>query len=295
LKPLKFNFKITKRNILYSAYIAGITIFFLYALFPSDTVKKYLVYRLRQGYPNVTVTIERANPILPPGIKLHHLRVSYLNSELFQFENVKVRPRLLSLFGPKTAVTYAATGYGGKLRGTAENDDTKPGHGINIDGQVVGIEVQRISALQQLSAHKISGTLGGIYNLTQIGPNRSLTGKLSVSDCRIEFAAPVFLQESLTFREISADLILNDRSVTIKNGTLNGNDLDARVSGTIGWSSGAGPNTLDLIGTMALHHTLLAKIEKNLPPNFGQALRAGKNAVPFKIGGTFKDPSFSFN
>jgi type II secretion system protein N len=295
LKPLKFNPKITKQNMLYGAYIAGITIFFLYALFPSDTVKKYLAYRLRHGHPDVTVTIERVNPMLPPGIRLHHLNVSHRNTELFRLENVKIMPRLLSLFGPKTAMIYEADGYAGKFSGTAEWDDTKQGHGVTVDGQISGIEVQMISALQQLSDHKISGTLGGNFKLTQTGPNRSMTGKLSVSDCRVEFAAPIFLQQSLAFREINADLILNDRSVTIKNCSLNGNDLEAGVSGTIGLSSGARRNALDLIGTMTPHHTLLAKIEKSLPPNFVQALRAGKKAIPFKISGTFKDPGFSFN
>jgi type II secretion system protein N len=295
LKPLKFNSKISRRNTLYGAYIAGITLFFVYALFPSNTVKQVLANRLGQGQPDIAVSIEKASPTLPPGVKLHHLNVLYRNTELFRLEKVKIRPHLLSLFGPRTAMRYTAAGYAGQIRGLAVWDDDPSQGEVSVDGQISGIEVQTIPVLQQLFAHKISGTLDGNFKLTQTGPNRSLTGTLSVSECRVELAAPIFLQKSLAFREINADLIFDDRSLTIKTGTLSGNDLDADVSGTIGLNSGAGSNALDLTGTLTPHHTLLARIEKNLPPNFVQALRAGKNAIPFRIKGTVKNPGFSFN
>jgi type II secretion system protein N len=295
LKPLKFNYKISKKNICYGAYLVGITIFFLYALFPSDTVKRYLANGLRQGYPNVTVTIETVNPILPPGIQLHHLSVSYRDLELFRLEKVKIMPRLRSLFGSNTTMIYEAEGYAGKFTGKAEFAEAESGRGANIDGRISEIQVQGIHALQQLSAHKISGRLDGSFNVIETGSGRALTGKLSVLDCRIEFAAPILLQEDLTFREINAELILNDRGVTIKNGTLKGNDMDAGVAGTVGLNNGAGRNALNLIGTVTPHHALLARIDKHLPPNVVQVLRFGKNAIPFKISGTFKDPGFSFN
>jgi type II secretion system protein N len=295
LKPLKFNLQINKKNSLYAAYIAAVTIFFLYVLFPSDTLKKYLAYQLGGGNPNVVVSIKRVSPMLPPGIKLHDVGISHQSVVLFGLDNLKIMPSLLSLFGTKTKVNFKATGYAGRLNGKAEFGDEKKAAEVKIDGKISGVQVQKIPSLQRLSAHKISGLMGGNFAYTNTGPNRSLAGKLSMSDCRVDLAAPVFSQKSLDFRDIDADLLLNNRTLVIKQCTLKGNELDVSISGTIGLNSGAGRNALNLTGTMTPHHTLLAKIEKNLPPNFLKNIKAGKKAISFKIGGTLQDPGFLLN
>ncbi len=61
--------KISKKSLLYAAYIIGITGFFLYYLFPSDMLKKYLEYRLSQGNPDISVTIDRVSPTAATGHK----------------------------------------------------------------------------------------------------------------------------------------------------------------------------------------------------------------------------------
>ena len=74
--------KPSKTTLLYTLYIIGITLFFLWYLFPSDTLKDYLAYRLGQSNPDVTVTIDRISPVLPPGIKLHEVDFSHQNMAL---------------------------------------------------------------------------------------------------------------------------------------------------------------------------------------------------------------------
>jgi len=67
--------KISKKSLLYTVYIIGITGFFLYYLFPSDALKSYLAYRLSQANPDITVTIDRISPVIPPGINLHDVGI----------------------------------------------------------------------------------------------------------------------------------------------------------------------------------------------------------------------------
>ena len=292
---MKFNLKIPRKKWLYTAYITAVTVFFLYVLFPSDTLKKYLAYQLGGGNPDVVVSIKRVSPILPPGIKLYDVGVSRQNVVLFGLDNIKLMPSLLSLFGTKTKVIFKGAGYAGRLNGKAEFGDEKKAPEVKIDGKISGVQVQKIPSLQRLSAHKISGLMGGNFAYTNTGPNRSLTGKLSMSNCRVELATPVFSQKSLDFRDIDADLLLNNRTLVIKRCTLKGNELDVSISGTIGLNSGAVRNALNLTGTLTPHHTLLAKIEKNLPPNFLKNIKAGKKEISFKIGGTLQDPGFLLN
>jgi len=89
--------KPSKTTILYTLYITGITLFFLWYLFPSDTLKGYLAYRLSQSRPDVTVTIDRLSPVLPPGIKLHEVDITHRNAVVLEVKSLKVVPGLASL------------------------------------------------------------------------------------------------------------------------------------------------------------------------------------------------------
>jgi len=75
--------KTSKKSIFYTIYIIAITGIFLYFLFPSDTLKTYLAYRLSQGNPDVTITIDRVSPVIPPGINLYNVGIVHQNKALF--------------------------------------------------------------------------------------------------------------------------------------------------------------------------------------------------------------------
>jgi type II secretion system protein N len=152
--------------------------------------------------------------------------------------------------------------------------------------------VQGIPALQRLPADKISGVLNGNFIYADAGPNRSLEGKLTLSQCRIELSEAVFNLKSLEFRDIDADLMLKNDTLTIKHTSAKGNQLDADLSGTIGL---IGKSALNLTVSVTPHHLLLAKIEKTLPMDFLRNKKGGKAAISFNIDGTLDEPDFSLN
>lgn len=287
--------KLSKKTLLYAAYIIGITAFFLYYLFPSDTVKMYLTYRLSQGDPDLAVTIDDVSPAFPPGIRLHDVVIAYRNETLIDLDSLKLMPELISLFAGKTNVNFKGRVNAGELSGQAELYTNSKTQSVKIDGKLSGIQVQKLPALQRLTTHKISGGLGGDFTYAATGPNRSLTSKLTVSDCRIELDSPVFSQKSLGFKDITADLTLNKETLIIKNCSAKGNQLDVNITGTIALNGAGGQNTLNLNGSVTPHHTLLAKIEKSIPIDFLKRKKSGKAAIPFKISGTLDNPGFSLN
>ena len=189
--------KISKISLLYSVYIIAITGFFLYYLFPSDPLKTYLAYRLSQGNPDITVTIDRVNPVIPPGINLHDVGIVHHNKALIDLDSLKIMPGILSLFSDKSTVNFKGRVNAGTFSGRAELDDTSGGQEIKADGRISGIQVQGIPALQRLPADKISGVLNGNFTYANAGPNRSLEGKLTLSQCRIELNEAVFNLKSL--------------------------------------------------------------------------------------------------
>jgi type II secretion system protein N len=287
--------KISKISLLYTVYIIGITGFFLYYLFPSNTLKTYLVYRLSQVNPYITVTIDRVSPVIPPGINLHDVGIFHQNKALVDFDSLKIMPGILSLFSDKSTVNFKGRVNAGTISGRAELDDNSGGQKVKCDGRISGIQMQGIPALQRLPADKISGVLNGNFTYADAGPNRSLEGKLTLSQCRIELSEAVFNLKSLEFRDIDADLILKNDTLTIKHTSAKGNQLDADLTGTIGLTGQTGKDALNLTVSVTPHHLLLAKIEKILPMDFLRKRKAGKAAISFKIDGTMDEPGFSLN
>ena len=287
--------KPSKKTLLYTAYVIGITFLFLYYLFPSDAIKGYLAYRLSRGNPDISVTISRVSPVLPPGIKLHDVGIAHRNRASIDLVSLKITPGLLSFFSSKKTASFNGRLNAGTVSGRAEIDSRDNKRAQKIEGTISGVQVQGIPALQHLSPHKISGTLDGYFMITSTEPNPSMTGKLALSNCRIEFDQPVFSQDSLGFNNIDADLALNRSTLVIKKCSARGNQLDADISGTIALKSSGRQNALNLTVSVTPHHLLLAKIENSLPVDFLQQKKAGKTAISFRIGGTVEVPNFRLN
>ena len=161
----------SKKTLLYTAYIFGITIFFLWYLFPSDTLKAYLAYRLTLGKPDVTVTIDRVKPILPPGIQLQDVAFARQNKPLLNLASLNVMPELRSFFSDRTVMDFKSRAYQGSLSGRLELGGGRQGEGIKINGNLAGIQLQQVSLLKQLSEHEISGVLNGTFSYADAKPN----------------------------------------------------------------------------------------------------------------------------
>ena len=285
----------SKKTLLYTAYIIGITVLFLYYLFPSDAIKGYVAYRLNQVNPEIDISIDHISPVIPPGIKLHDVGISLGNRALFDLESIKIAPGLLSFFSSKKTARFKGRVNAGSIQGWVEIDDRNDQHTEKIEGRISDVRVQGIPALKQLTPHNISGNLGGDFLITRTGTNGSMTGQLTLSECRIVFDQPVIGQPSLGFKNVAADLVLKRGNLVIKKCSARGNDLDADISGTIALKRNNRQNALNLKGSVTPHHGFLAKIENSIPADLLRQKTAGGKAVSFKIGGTVETPDFKLN
>ena len=287
--------KISKKSIFYTIYLIAITGIFLYYLFPSDTLKTYLAYRLSQGNPNVTVTIDRVSPAIPPGISLYNVGIAHQNKALVDLSKLKLMPGFLSLFSDKTTVNFKGYLNAGTISGRARLGGLSGAQEVKGDGRISELQVEGIPALQRLPADKIAGVLNGDFTFANVGSDRSLAGKLTLSKSKIELKKAVFNVKSLEFRDIDADLIVKNDILTINQTKARGNQLNADLSGTIALAGQTGKQAMNLSVSLTPHHLLLAKIEKNIPMNFLRDKKAGEAAISFKIEGTLDKPDFSLN
>ena len=285
--------QVLKSRISWAIYIICAALFFFYTLFPSDTVKEYLADQIRQVHPDLTVEIGRVKPGFPPGLKLYDVRVYHLGQTLADLENLKISPDVLSLFLATTHLSFKGNGYGGTLKGRVDINKNSANREVMIGADLSGIQVKQLEALSAITTHKISGNLGGTLTFKTKVPHQGLSGNLILTDGQIEFSPPVLSQNLLSFNTIEAELMLNNRSLTINRCQLEGNQLDADVSGSIKFSGRSARKILDLSGTVRPHAALLAKLGKNIAQ-----LLAGSNlanqGLPFKITGSMDSPKYSF-
>ena len=287
--------KIPKIRILLAVYIIFIAALFLYYLFPSEAVKAYLSYRLSMAAPGIKVKIERVTPTFPPGLTLHQVGFFHREAEMGSLESINVRPDILSLFRAGAAWSFKGKAYAGELSGKADIAANSAVQQTTVDTTLTAIQIKGIPAIQQLTENKLSGILNGKIDYTSRTPNPILSGNFMLLDCRVDLAAPIFNQGFLTFRDVKADLVLNNQELTIKQCSLEGNEINASISGSVDLSARSGKQALNLVGTIKPHHVFLAKIEKDLPVEFLKGSKAGDNGFSFKINGTLDVPEFSFN
>jgi len=285
----------SKNTLLYTAYIIGITVLFLYYLFPSDAVKDYVAYKMSLGSPDIIVTIDHVSPVLPPGINLHDVGIAHGDKVLIDLDSVKITPGWLSVFSSTKTTHFKGRLNAGTVAGRTQVDSRSEQGAEKIEGTISGVQVQGIPALQGLTAHKISGSLGGDFIIAGTWPDRTMTGQLTLSDSRINFDQPVVGLPSLEFIKIDADLALSKDNLAIKKLSARGNQLDADISGTIALNEGGRQNALNLNGSISPHHGFLAKMKNSIPASFLLQKTAGNKAISFTIGGTVEAPDFKLN
>ena len=106
----------SKKRLLYFIYIIAIIALFIYYLFPSDAVKKYIAFNLNRANPELNITIDNIKPVFPPGLRLYNVSLYHLSDLLLEAEQIKITLGLLSLFRPKITFSFKAKAYEGILK-----------------------------------------------------------------------------------------------------------------------------------------------------------------------------------
>ena len=285
--------KLTKKRVLLGLYIFGILIFFLYLGFPAENIKNYVVNQISGISPQMEVTIERIAPALPPGIRLYNVDLYHQEQVWGRFENIKIIPHLLSLFGSQKAFSFTANAYAGEIKGKAEIENNAPVGQMVVDTTFSGLQVKDVEAIQAVSEYDISGFLDGTLAYQSNARNPTLKGEISLSDVRVDLGFPLFNTSYLEFNDVAAQLVLNNYKLTIANGRLEGKQLNATVTGSIMLNRDFSRGILNLEAMVTPHHVLLAAVKKSLPFVFLKGGKSDDKGFKIKIKGTTDAPEFS--
>jgi type II secretion system protein N len=286
-----------KKKFLFILYIIAAFIFFLYILFPSNAVKKYIEHKLGGIHPDLSISIGNINPTFPPGVRLNALSFYYIRSLLLDAETIKIVPGIFSLFSSKTTFSFKGIAYQGVINGGADIGGNAGHNRIDVD--LSGIQIKDIPAIKNLAGiekdkYKVSGILNGkVTYSNNKGSDRIMGAKLGISDCMIKLEEPVFNHENFTFSKIEADLATVKKRLQIKSCTIEGDKLNASLSGSIVTRENLGSSVLSLIGKIKLKPLFFGNMNKNLLASIFPKKMSGNGSFSFKIDGTFDNPEFT--
>jgi len=228
----------TKQWISYILYGILITAVFLYYLFPSETVKNYIVSTVTDNNPGINLSIGTTKIGFPPAISCENLAVSFKdkkNSEL-KADVVKVRPALMNLLAGRLSLLLYANVYEGNVAASVSFENRMSTEGpmeviIGLDN----INIGKCSYLRDASDRQIDGKLKGFLRLNGEHDkimNSTGNAEFILVDLSIRLLKNMFGFDTLTFDRIEISMSLKNRILKMNeinfagkqvNGTLKGN------------------------------------------------------------------------
>lgn len=282
-----------KRYFFYIIYGIAVTIFFLFLLFPSDTVKAYIQSNLNRTRPDISIAIERIRPVFPPGVKLLSVSIYRLEQPFFDLDQITIRPKLLSLFSEKYRLHFKAKLFGGGIRGTAILMSTNPLDQVEIDSNFSNIQISQIPLLERNFERKISGRLGGNLVYKGKGSNGTANGSIKLTDSEIELPTPVLSFNSMSFEQIEADLVLQNRMLQVKQCILTGEQVKGNFSGIIRFNTPFNQSGINLSGTLKPQPSFVSALTQNIPSELLPPSVLREDGFTLYLRGTFADPGYT--
>ncbi len=277
------------RRLLWSLYILAAAVFFAYRLFPSEVVGSYIETRVNRLCTQSRVVLSEAQLRFPLSIVFESARLNHQEWVVLDAADLRIGVGILSAFTGR--FPFSARVFDGIVSGRIGLGKNGP----SVEGTLSGLQISRVSAVETLMTHKLSGQVDGTFSYHGGGPDKGKgEASLKAIDAAIALQPPLFDLDLIRFRSLEADLTVSGAKLAIARCELKGSDLDARFSGTILMKNPIGTSNIKVSGTLRPHPVFLSKVGQVLPLQLLGNQRTGKNGIPIRIYNTLVTPRFSF-
>ena len=280
-------------SLLYALMLSAVL---LYVRFPTDKFKVFCENRLAMLLSVEVCTIERINYNFPLTLNFDGIRISRgsgSHQKGFFIDNllIAVTPQSLG----KTSFVSAAL-YGGQVSLRLETDfagQTLRMQGINLTGLRLADLVQGPLVIDR----KIEGiaTFAGDYQAGFVDLMGGVgKGQVTIKEGNIDLLQPVLSLRRIDFTEAVCTLQYENRKIEIAEGKLQGKDVTAEFSGEFRLGPSLANTEWQLGGSLLPSAVFLQTYPREA--RMVQALMQSyaMTALPFKVGGTLKNPTVRF-
>lgn len=283
--------KNTSKWLLYSIYVLVAVVFFIYYLFPSDKIKHYVTSEFNRLNPYININIDHISPAFPLGLKFYKVSLYHMDRTLLETEQIKVVPKLLSLFRSKIIFFFKGRTYKGIFEGNGEFLKNRPDQHFVVEGKFFNINIKEIPAVRQLIRRNLNGILEGNFTYHHGGKSGETSEiRLTISNGDIDLLTPIFKLKNISFSKIEAEISMGNQRLKVKRCIINASPMDGNVSGLINLRKPLGQSYLRLLGVIKPKQEFFAELGKDLPTNLLPKEIFGKRAVRIRIYGTLDEP-----
>jgi type II secretion system protein N len=279
----------------YIAYTVSAVGLFLYLLFPGESVKGAVSAYLVKTFPAYQIQIGQVAPILPFGLGLDSVRISQQDRLNTQIDEIKLTPKVVTLFSNSKTVYFQGRAYSGVLDGNIDLNQRDTGLHTEMVLKLSDIRVDEIEYLQSAIERKLSGILNGIVTIVdEPGSRDSLKGNLELRSTRLAFSNPLIKVSEINFNTVSADFNLNKKVFSLKRLEATGGQVTGNLAGTMMLRKPFENSRLNLRGSFIPEEALLAGMQGIISKKILNRLKPGAKGMPVRIYGTLAKPRFSF-
>lgn len=285
----------------YGTYCLVLIILFLHILFPSETVKDYLIRNADRVYPDLKVTLDKIGLSFPLGIKIKGLGISFENDpdiNVYESENSTIRPAILTYFAGNQKYFFRSSTMGGNISGFVQNAEEKEKNEIKARIIFKDIHLDDRVFIHPLITRRFEGSARGEINFTgnlSLPENGDFDISLEIFDGKIKLLDPILKLEAIDFYEINLTAEMKNKKISIAGTELLGNGIKGTASGTIRLNDDFLTSRLDLKGELEFSSTFF----QDMPDvqNAISILTSGNDdgKLSFNVKGTIEKPRFNFN
>lgn len=285
--------KTSGKILLYSLYAIAAVFVFLYLLFPSKTVSDIIESRISKSNPDIQISMDEANPVFPPGLKMAPVDLAYGNIPILRMDYLKVVPGLFSIIGSEKKVSFNGKIGRGSIKGNADLtiDDQRPQTNITVN--LANVPTDALDVLEQWPGYQLIGDLSAYINYDSkkgVGGTTSIT--MDITPTRLVFTPSLMGIEQLEFSQVQTEISITPRMLQIKRCELSGNQLEGKITGSIVFRRPFQNSRLTLSCTIKPQPAFLADQKNSMIAGFLGSDAAQKRGIVLRISGTVGKPSY---
>ncbi len=284
--------KPTTKIFLYLVFGLVALVFFLYFRFPAEMVEIAIDDRLKQVDPKADLDVDRSSPTIQPGLRLEPLSLRYADMPIIRMDFLKIRPSLFYLFSNSGRYTYWGDIGSGDFRGRAitEVNNNRPQSKINMT--LSQVPLNYLEVLNQWKSYKADGELDANISFDSSKGGGTANVDLEISPARIAFDPPLMGISALDFSQMKSQLVVTQRILQIKNCDVVGNQIDAKITGSIVFREPLEESRMSLSLTVKPQQEFLTDHKNDMIGGILSSANAQKRGVVFRITGTINNPRY---
>jgi type II secretion system protein N len=283
----------TGKILLYGLYVIAAVCFFLYLLFPSQTISRMIVDRVSQARSDVRVDVKDAHPVFPPGLKLESLSVDFADTPIIRMPFIKIVPALFSMMGGEKHIAFNGPLGHGSLKGLAELTSEGQRHQTKVILNLTEVPLEAFEILRRWPNYQVAGDMTAYIDYdSRKGTDGTANVKLDIAPTKIVFNPPIMGLTQMEFTQLETEMTITPRILQIRRCEVSGSQIEGKITGAIIFRQPLQKSRLTLSCTLKPQPAFLSDHKNDMIGGLIGNASAQQRGIIFRISGTLDNPSY---